>query len=85
VKMWLTRGMFGEKTELITETDNAKTVLERLFMWKNDENVKQRYKVEKYDRIIFGEDSVAFDFGDYSWFILVEGVKPEDKNTFIGK
>ena len=31
-----------------------------------------RYKIEKYDRIIYGkEKGAAVDFGDYSYFMLI--------------
>lgn len=72
--MWLTKGMFGDKKELIAEsTGNPKKILEKLYVWKNDESNRKRYKIERYDRMVFGEDGVAIDFGDYSWFMLVTG------------
>lgn len=72
--MWLTKGMFGDKTELIAEeTSSPKEILEKLFAWKNDGANRKRYKIEQYDRMIFGEDGVAIDFGDYSWFMLITG------------
>jgi len=75
MEMWLTKGMFGKKAELVAgETDNVKSVMEKLFMWKNDEANRTRYKVEPYDRLVFGgEKGVAVDFGDYSWFMLITG------------
>ena len=74
MEMWLTKGMFGEKVELVAEeTDSVKTVMERLFMWKSDETNRRRYKIERYDRMLFGEEGVAVDFGDYSWFMLITG------------
>lgn len=74
MEMWLTRGMFGEKAELVAEeTGDSKRVLERLFMWKNDEDNRKRYKIEPYDRIVFGENGIAVDFGDYTWFMLITG------------
>lgn len=73
--MWLTKGMFGEKTELVVEkTDSVKSVMEGLFMWKSDDANRARYKIERYDRLVFGgEKGVAVDFGDYSWFMLITG------------
>ena len=74
MEMWLTKGMFGDKEKLIVEnTENPKKVLEKLYMWKNDENNRKRYKIERYDRFVFGENGTAIDFGDYAWFMLVTG------------
>lgn len=72
--MWLTKGMFGDKKLLVSEnTDNSKRILEKLYMWKNDEANTKRYRIEPYDRMVFGENGVAIDFGDYAWFMLVTG------------
>lgn len=71
--------MFGEKTELVAEeTESVKTVMEKLFMWKSDEDNRRRYRIERYDRMVFGEEGVAVDFGDYAWFMLIVGKGAEN-------
>ena len=74
MEMWLTKGMFGDRDTLIAEdTADSKKIIEKLFMWKNDGRNRRRYKIEQYDRMIFGKEGVAIDFGDYTWFMLVTG------------
>lgn len=73
MEVWLTKGLFGEKTEKIADVEDGEGALAALRGWKNGEAAKSRYKVEKYDRFLFGEDSVAVDFGDYSTFVLMSG------------
>ena len=74
MEMWLTKGMFGDKEKLIAEdTEDPKKVFKALFAWKNDAANKKRYKIEQYDRFVFGEGGVAIDFGDYARFMLVAG------------
>lgn len=83
MKLHLTRGMFGDKiAEIGTETENVKTVLEYIFAWKNDDVNKRQYKIEKYDRLVFGNSQIAIDFGDYATFFLVDDVSEEQKRQF---
>lgn len=80
MEMWLTKGMFGDKTELVApETDSVKTVFEKLYMWKHNPANEARYKIERYDRMVFREGEMAIDFGDYSSFMLVTGLGPGEK------
>ena len=40
--------------------------------WKDAHKADPEYKVEKYDRVIYGnEKGTAVDFGDYSYFMLI--------------
>lgn len=83
MKLHLTRGMFGDKiVEIGTETENVKTVLEHIFAWKNDDVNKRQYKIESYDRLVFGNSQIAIDFGDYATFFLVDDVSEEQKRQF---
>lgn len=57
MKLYLTKGMFGDKLETIgTETENVKNIIEHIFGWKNDDANKKKYKIESYDRLIFGKN-----------------------------
>ena len=76
MEIWLTEGMFGEKTENIfccSDKDAADLVLGVCDEWKKSAD-KSKYKVEKYSRFVFKEnDEVAIDFGDYRYFLLITG------------
>lgn len=73
MEVLLTDGMFG-KGDKIADAETGEQALAAIYEWKKRESPKNRYKVEKYDRFIFGEDgSVAVDFGDYSSFFLIIG------------
>ena len=73
MEVLLTDGMFG-KGDKIAGAETGEQALAAIYEWKKRESPKNRYKVEKYDRFIFGEDgSVAVDFGDYSSFFLITG------------
>ena len=85
MEVWLTKGLFGEKTEKIADgAANGEQALSAFRAWKNAEKDTGRYKIERYDRFLFGEDSVAVDFGDYSAFALItgEGAVEEIKRSF---
>ena len=84
VEVWLTKGLFGEKTEKIADAADGKEAIAALRGWKNSEASRDVYKVEKYDRFLFGEDGVAVDFGDYATFVLFvgEGVKEQINKAF---
>lgn len=84
MEVWLTKGLFGEKTEKIADVEDGEGALAALRGWKDGEAAKSRYKVEKYDRFLFGEDGVAVDFGDYATFVLFvgEGVKEQIGRAF---
>ena len=83
MKLYLTKGMFGDKLETIgAETENAKNIIEHIFGWKNDDANKKKYKIESYDRLIFGKNKIAIDFGDYMYFLLVDGVSDDQKTQF---
>jgi len=71
--VWLTRGMFGEKLEKIAGCcDSFDDAMFNIGKWKESNRGKKEYKIEKYDRIIYGkEKGTAVDFGDYSYFILI--------------
>ena len=74
MEVWLTRGMFGEKSEkLAGDAKTGAEALAAIHEWKNREAGKGAYKVERYDRFLFGEEGVAVDFGDYSSFFLITG------------
>lgn len=80
MELWLTKGLFGEKTEKLAETECAKTVLERIFAWKHDDGNRKAYKMENYDRMLFDpkRNETAVDFGDYSTFMLIAGDGSQD-------
>ena len=71
-EVWLTRHMFGEKLEKIADCDSFDEAMTAIFNWKDTHKVDPEYKIEKYDRIIYGkEKGTAVDFGDYSYFMLI--------------
>ena len=70
MKLYLTKGMFGDKLETI----GAET--------ENDDANKKKYKIESYDRLIFGKNEIAIDFGDYMYFLLVDCVSDDQKARF---
>lgn len=87
MKLFLTRGMFGEHLQQIgDETSNVKKILEHLFAWKHNDDIQRQYKIEPYDRFIFDDKSnrIAIDFGDYMTFMEVESVDEVQKSQFIG-
>ena len=73
MELWLTKGIFGEKTEKIADAETGREALAALAEWKKRPDVRAAYKVEPYDRVLFGEEGAAVDFGDYSTFALIEG------------
>lgn len=79
-EVWLTRRMFGEKLEKIAECRSFDDAMTAIFNWKEAHKADPEYKVEKYDRVIYGEEKgAAVDFGDYSYFMLVVPAgKPAD-------
>ena len=80
--VWLTKCMFGEKLEKIAECGSFDDAMAAIAGWKDVHKADPEYKVEKYDRIIYGkEKGTAVDFGDYSYFMLIISVyKPEDES-----
>ena len=54
MKLYLTKGMFGDRLEQIgDETKNVKTILEYIFGWKNNDEHRHQYKIENFDRFVF--------------------------------
>ena len=51
------------------------------FVYNDDAN-KKKYKIESYDRFIFGKNEIAIDFGDYMYFLLVDCVSDKQKVQF---
>ena len=83
MKLYLTKGMFGDKLETIgAETENVKNIIKHIFGWKNDDANKKKYKIESYDRLIFGKNKIAIDFGDYMYFLLVDDMSDDQKAKF---
>lgn len=75
--------MFGKKIEQIgEESENAKKIFEYVFYWKNDEENRKKFKIEPYDRLIFRDNEIAVDFGDYYTFMLITDVDTTAKNNF---
>lgn len=71
-EVWLTRHMFGKKLEKIAECGSFDDAMTAIAGWKDVHKADPEYKVEKYDRIIYGkEKGTAVDFGDYSYFMLI--------------
>ena len=71
-EVWLTRHMFGEKLEKIADCGSFDEAMTAIFNWKETHKSDPEYKIEKYDRIIYGkEKGTAVDFGDYSYFMLI--------------
>lgn len=79
-EVWLTKRMFGEKLEKIAECRSFDDAMAAVAGWKDAHKADPEYRVEKYDRVIYGnEKGTAVDFGDYSYFMLIIPVcKPED-------
>ena len=48
----------------------------------NDDANKKKYKIESYDRLIFWKNEIAIDFGDYMYFLLVDGMSDKQKAQF---
>lgn len=85
MKLYLTKGMFGKPIEEIgNESNKVKTIIEQMTYWKQDEKNKSLYKIESYDRLIFGENSIVIDFGDYSYFLEITDVNEDLKEQFKG-
>lgn len=83
MKLYLTKGMFGDRLEQIgDETKNVKTILEYIFGWKNNDEHRHQYKIENFDRFVFGKNEIAIDFGDYKTFMLIDGINEELKCQF---
>ena len=79
-EVWLTRFMFGEKLEKIADCCSFDEAMAAVAGWKDAHKADPEYRVEKYDRVIYGnEKGTAVDFGDYSYFMLIiPACKPED-------
>ena len=79
-EVWLTKCMFGEKLEKIAECGSFDDAMTAIASWKDAHKADPEYKVEKYDRVIYGnEKGTAVDFGDYSYFMLIiPACKQED-------
>ena len=70
--VWLTKCMFGEKLEKIAECGSFDDAMAAIASWKDAHKADPEYKVEKYDRVIYGnEKGMAVDFGDYSYVMLI--------------
>ena len=83
MKLYLTKGMLGERFKQIgDETDKVKKILEYMSFWKKDEENRKRFKIEPYDRIIFHENSLVVDFGDYANFFEIIDVNDDLKEQF---
>lgn len=81
MNLYLTKGIFGSVLEtLCTDVETFSNVNAIITTWKENPDNLKRYKIERYDRIIFHEDhtKLAIDFGDYFTFMLVDNV---DKDT----
>ena len=75
--------MFGAPEETILKNaSSAKEIIEKIEEWKNLPKTKDSFKVESYNRLIFDKEKIAIDFGDYSHFLLVDGVTPELRGEF---
>ena len=79
-EVWLTKCMFGEKLEKIAECGSFDDAMVAIASWKDTHKADPEYKVEKYDRVIYGnEKGTAVDFGDYLYFMLIlPACKQED-------
>lgn len=72
MEVWLTFHMFGEKIEKIADCSSIDDAMNKIMGWKQNNIDNNLYKIEKYDRIIYGkEKGIAVDFGDYSYFMLI--------------
>ena len=74
MKLKLTMQMDGNVVETIAESNDFSSLMQAANLWKNV-NVNQ-YKVEPYSRMISKKDEgkVVIDFGDYVYFLLIEGI-----------
>jgi len=71
-EVWLTRHMFGEKLKKIAECCSHDEAITKIGEWKKANSGKNEYKIESYDRIIYGKErGTAVDFGDYLYFMLI--------------
>ena len=71
-EVWLTKCMFGEKLEKIAECGSFDDAMAAIASWKDAHKANLEYKVENYDRVIYGnEKGTAVDVGDYSDFMLI--------------
>lgn len=84
MKLYLTEGMFGKKIKQIsTESDVPKTILEKVFNWVHDKENMKNYRMTRYNRFISHETEIAIDFGDYSFFLLIDGVNSDQMKMFF--
>lgn len=70
----LTKGMDGDLVEEIATSDDISVLMVAMQKWK-DKN-KGNYKVEPYNRFLFHKEDgkLIIDFGDYSYFLLINGI-----------
>lgn len=78
MEIWLTDGMFGKKLKKLAVVNSAEDAMAKIQTWKADSKNKAQYKIELYDRIIFGESCVAVDFGSWSTFMQIDGLTKSD-------
>lgn len=74
MKLKLTLQMDGNVIETIAESNDIGELTQAADDWKKA-NIS-KYKVEPYSRMIFKKDDgkVVIDFGDYVYFLLIEGI-----------
>ena len=74
MKLKLTLQMDGNIIETIAESNDIGELTQAADDWKKA-NIS-KYKVEPYSRMIFKKDDgkVVIDFGDYLYFLLIEGI-----------
>lgn len=74
MKLKLTMQMDGNVIETIAESNDFDELTQAIIDWKTA-NVN-KYKVEPYSRMIFKKEDgkVVIDFGDYVYFLLIEGI-----------